>query len=64
MLKSVLSDCRQVKLELKRLSQFVTEGEQSPEEVANAQSDLIIRVRAILEKKDLRLLAASCTDLD
>ena len=36
----------------------------SSEEAAKAQGDLISRVKIILDKKDLRLLAASCTSLD
>lgn len=63
MLKSLLADCRQVKLEYKRLKQFVEEETTPPAEAQEAQSDLIARVRALLEKKDLRLLAESCTDL-
>ena len=54
MLKSVLNDCRQIKNELKVLQEFV--DNYSSNQVREIESDLINRVKAILEKKDLRHL--------
>jgi len=63
MLKSVLSDLRQLKLELQRLDDFVTNKSGETPEGAEAHSDLIERVKALLELKDLRELAETCQPL-
>ena len=54
MLKNVLNDCRQIKNELKALQEYV--DKYSANQVREIESDLINRVKAILEKKDLRHL--------
>ena len=62
MLKSVLTDCRQIKNELKALQEYI--DNYSADQVRDIGSDLINRVKAILEKKDLRHLSNTCSGID